>query len=116
MNLGMKPMRYIDLWKDEVEIQENPVTAVGIAGRFKLDRISSSVWRLLDGRHTVNEIIDIILTEYPEASRERIEKDVITLLTRFEKDDLVILDYDPLYPNRELNIFREHPELFNKEA
>jgi len=112
--LKMKPIQFISIWKEVPTEQRYQVVAVGIAGHFQLDAVSSLVWRLLDGRNTVCTIIEYVQKEYPDAEQKEIEKDIVNLLIQMEKDDLIISDYNPLNPDKKLNIPDKNPNLFDK--
>jgi hypothetical protein len=100
--LQMTPVRFLDFWKVEGKMPCSSITVMGITGIYKLDRISSFVWLYLDGSHTVDSIIAEICSYYTDVKRTQIEQDVITLLKRFDTDDLIILDYNPLHPYKKL--------------
>lgn len=91
---GDKPIRYFQIWKDV----EGEVRVLGCGGMFTLNRLASAIWRLLDGELTVRELTDRLSAGYPSVSRTQIANDLRGLLERMESDDLIICNYDPLFP------------------
>jgi hypothetical protein len=54
-------------------------------GRYtNLDEISSLVWKLIQEKIKVGEIIDIMMSKF-RGSAEEIERDVLTLLDQFSQ-------------------------------
>ena len=58
-------------------------------GIFTLNETGRVLWNCLDGKKTLQEIIQILHSEYG-ASLEIIEKDVITLVNEFLEKSMVV--------------------------
>lgn len=104
--LQMKPGRYLDYWRVDGDPPFYLVTVRGLSGGYKLDEISSFIWLHIDGTNTVDSIITEICNSFEGAERKQVEQDVIEILNRFEADDLIILDYNPLYPYKGLKTLK----------
>lgn len=103
LNFKLTPIRYMEIWHDKGFNAEYPVTAVSISGSYTLNPITSMIWRLLDGNHSIEAIIQKLRDLFPDAGKEQIENDVVEVLLKLHGDDLINLNYTPLNPNRELN-------------
>jgi len=72
------------IWR---EVDGETVLLNPITGRyFGLNKVACSFWNKVDGKATVDEIIDQMLEEY-EVEREVLARDIgelVTTLTRFE--------------------------------
>lgn len=53
-----------------------------------LNRTATRIWELIDGKNTVEKIIDKICEEY-EIEREEAQKEVISFINKLEKRNLV---------------------------
>ena len=98
----MKPMRFFEIWKVEGTPPFCKTLVLGVSGAFELDDISTFIWVLLDGSHTIDSIIGRLSDCFPDVERNQIKQDVINVLERMDKDDLIILKYNPLCPYKEL--------------
>jgi hypothetical protein len=58
---------------------------------YTLNEIGSRVWELAADRPTLDEVHDILLTEY-EIDAETLRRDLETLLDRLEAEDLMDVD------------------------
>jgi hypothetical protein len=105
--LAMTPMRFFDLWKINGEPPFGLITVGGFTGAFELDEITSFIWLHLDGSHTVNDIITKICNRFSDVKRDEVEKDVCDILKRMDTDDIIILDYNPLCPYKNLKTFKK---------
>lgn len=47
---------------------------------FSLNETGVAIWKMLDGKNTLRQVVDLIAKEY-DASKEEIEQDVIGLVT-----------------------------------
>jgi methyltransferase-like protein len=93
-----KPIRYTLLYKTEGVPPNSKVLIYNTKGqKYGLNEIASFIWVLLDGEQTIEELINIIVKEY-NTTKIQAQKDILNLLRRFEQDELVIIDYNPLYP------------------
>lgn len=110
LSLSFRPIHYICFWKckgDMRSIGKLRVVIQAFSGRISLNSVASFVWLLCDGNNKISEIIKKVHSPFPDVSREIIKSDVLNLLNRFEQDDLIIIDYNPLYPYKELHCFRK---------
>lgn len=55
---------------------------------FSLNEVGTVIWELLDGQHSVSELVDTITAEY-EAERAEVENDVRDLLTALSSEGLI---------------------------
>lgn len=100
--LQMTPIRLLDFWEVEGKPPFYSIKVRGLSGIYELDQISSFVWLRLEGSVTVDSIVIQICNNFAKVEREQVERDIIVLLKRLDKDDLIILDYNPLNPYKEL--------------
>jgi hypothetical protein len=105
--LQKTPARVLEFWKTEGEPPFCIVTAKGVSGIYELDEHSSFIWLYLDGAHTVDSIVTIACNTFEGAERKQVEKDIIKVLKRLDADDLIHINYNPLYPHKYLKIFDE---------
>lgn len=103
MDLNMKPKRYVELWKNNQENEEYPVHVIGITGSYLLDPISSLIWRQLDGKRTISDILEDFKRRFTDVDESELKEDLKNVLEKFEQDDLIQLDYNPLNPNKEIH-------------
>jgi Coenzyme PQQ synthesis protein D (PqqD) len=55
---------------------------------YALEEVGARVWNLCDGSHMVSDVVSIICQEY-EAARDKVEADVLELLTDLADANLV---------------------------
>lgn len=55
-----------------------------IDGFYTLNEVAADIWRLIDGRNSVQDILDSICAQY-EVSVEQAELDILELLTQLEE-------------------------------
>ncbi len=110
LNSKLTPIRYIELWYDEGDESENPITTISITGHFLFNRVTSMIWRCMDGKTSVKQIYANLYERFPNVAKKQIQSDVKSILRRLHDDDLINLYYHPLNPNRELNRIREYRE------
>jgi hypothetical protein len=61
---------------------------------FSLNPLGAAVWRLLDTPATVEEIVHVLTTAFPDQARERISEDVESLVQSLKNSGLVSTDRD----------------------
>jgi anaerobic magnesium-protoporphyrin IX monomethyl ester cyclase len=105
--LSMKPVRFLDFWEVKGKPPFCEITVRGVTGIYELNKISSFIWLHLDGTHTVSSIIDEICNKFKNVERKQVEQDVIEVLQQHESYDLIILDYNHLYPYKELKTIKK---------
>ena len=59
-----------------------------------LNETGAGIWQLLDGRNSVEDIINIISSEF-HVSREEAEKDTLDFIKELEEKDMVVLNDGP---------------------
>ncbi|MDP3829843.1 MAG: PqqD family protein [Ignavibacteriaceae bacterium] len=67
-------------------------------GIINLNSIGSLIWRLIDDNATGNDIIQKFSLLFPDIDLTLITNDVINFLTKLEKDEIIIINWDPLQP------------------
>lgn len=55
---------------------------------YTLNEVGTSIWQLIDGERSVDELIERISSEY-EVSKEEASKDVFEFLTTLETEGLI---------------------------
>lgn len=63
-------------------------SAADLSSIFSLNALGAFIWEHIDGRRTVEEIIECVLREY-DVLREEAERDVIEYLTTLERVGLI---------------------------
>ena len=102
INSYSKPIRTTGFWK-KVDAESGKIKVFALSGEFEFDSVAGKIWLLCDGSRTVREITEVIHEEYPQVELKVIEADIAQFLLAMERDDLVILDYDPLFPHKKLH-------------
>ena len=59
-----------------------------------LNETGAGIWQLLDGRNTVEDIINIISSEF-DVSRDQAEKDTLDFIEELIEKDMVVLKDGP---------------------
>ena len=95
MDVKNKPRRKQEIWKLE-EDKSHPISILTTYGTVALNKTASMIWRLLDGKHTIESIVTELLARFPSMNRAKIEKDVIRFIEDFANKDLIVLDWSPL--------------------
>jgi len=100
-----KPCRVTECFLDkdgEIEVSRNNGVSM-----FRLKGIGRSIWLMLDGKHTINDIINRLCRELSSTDVETIQKGVISVLDRLVAKKVIIANWHPLYKlqlNQELMI------------
>ena len=55
-----------------------------------LNETGSGIWQLLDGRNSIEDIVNIISSEF-DVSREQAEKDTLDFIEELVEKDMVVL-------------------------
>lgn len=96
-DLQSKPARVLDLWKiDEEEDPEYPAQVISSSNVLKLNRTATLIWKLIDGHHSVQDIIDSLCQEYVDADPQQVAEDTVRFLKDFERRNIIDLHPDPL--------------------
>lgn len=93
-HLRSQPRRLSEIWK--LDRATGRVVALGLDGTASLNRVGSSVWMRLDGRHAIEGIVDELVEAYGEQHRQRIRDDVRAFISELVAQRLVVLDFSPL--------------------
>lgn len=97
LDLHIKPARMLDLWKvDEQEDAEYPGQVLSPESVLRLNETATLIWKLIDGHHSIQDIIDHLCQVYEDADPQQIAEDTVRLLEDFAHRKLVDLDPDPL--------------------
>jgi len=104
-NVGhYKPIRTILIFKDfSGEIEFGGVNG---ARMFKLKGLGRLIWHKMDGKHTINSIVDYLVCKLDLEERETVSKELITLIQTLVKRRVAYANWDPLYKStlcQELN-------------
>ncbi len=96
-DLQTRPARVLDLWKiDEQADAEYPAQVLSSSHVLKLNRTATLIWKLIDGHHSVQDIIDRVCQEFEDADPQQVTEDTVRLLEDFERRTLIDLQPDPL--------------------
>jgi hypothetical protein len=96
-DLQTKPARVLDLWKvDEQEDPEYPAQVISASNVLKLNRTATLIWKLIDGHHSVQDIIDGLCQECVDADPQQVAEDTVRFLEDFERRSIIDLHPDPL--------------------
>jgi hypothetical protein len=67
-------------------------------GIIKLNKIGSLIWKLLDEVANVYELIQKFSSLFPDIDPLILKKDIIDFLINLEKDEIIIINWNPLQP------------------
>lgn len=99
INKRFCPIRTTGFWKEE----NSKIFVASFSGEFELEGVAAIIWKLCNGKKTIEKIMHYLKEIFPEVPDETIEYDLIEFLINLEKDDLIILDYDPLFPHKKIH-------------
>ena len=91
INKNIKPKLAEDIvWKEEGKDGETVSMASYIGGPIRiLNPVASKIIKLLDGKHTIQEIIIEIYESFEDADLKTIENDVLEFLNELEKKKII---------------------------
>jgi radical SAM superfamily enzyme YgiQ (UPF0313 family) len=93
------PQKVYNFWK----VENN---GKGLINNFKdsyiIDGIGIDVWKLVNGRTRIDEIISIISGSW-DHQRNEVSKDIIDFLLFLHENNLIIIDYHPLFKLGKVN-------------
>lgn len=92
MNLSRKPCRIIHCYK----IVDGVSYVVAFDGMIRLNKTATIVWKMADGKHTVEDIINKFREMYKDVSLEMLEEDIGNIIHNLEKKGVLLEDWDPL--------------------
>jgi len=87
------PSRISECYKDKDGIIE----ITNMTGVFRLSGIGRKIWLMLDGKHTIRDIVDTICVETELKDKQLVKNEVIKLLYNLRKRKAIIVNWDPLY-------------------
>jgi len=109
--LNIKPKRLTEVWGVDKSREEWRGIVLGKGSFYKLDHISSYIWENINGERSVKEIIGLICHLFPSTDKKTIESDVIELLRKWEKEELISFDYKSLESYIENIYYNEYRNL-----
>lgn len=93
-----KPKRSTEIWKQD---SDGSVVVLGNSKTHRLNDVAAFIWTFLDGSNTIERIVVEVCDHFQGAMVEVVSRDVDTLLARFDKDDLILPNYNSLYPYKD---------------
>jgi hypothetical protein len=97
------PYPLVVYWKSEVGEDGPGILVYTFRGLIRLNQTASLIWRLLDGRHTTEEILFDLRDHFPQVPQERLEGDLEEFLSAAEKEGLILRHWSPLQPYQVLS-------------
>lgn len=96
MELNLKPKRKTEIWGINKKGEKWEGWILCERSFFKLNHVASLIWENLNGKSSIQKIIEIVSNSYPNIEIKIIKNDVLKLLRKWEKDGLIFLDYQDL--------------------
>ena len=96
--LNFKPYRNLTCWTFFQEKDGEYVKMFTPRGIINLNKIGSLIWKFLDHNDTVNDITQKFFMLFPDIDSTLIKNDIVNFLTQLEKDEIIILNWNPLQP------------------
>ena len=93
-----KPHRLSEIW--QLDKEKKIVVVLGLEGIVQFNAVGLAIWLRLDGRHTIEQIIEELTKIYPDQERNRLETDVMSFINHLVANHLVILNWHPLMSRR----------------
>ncbi|MDP8225775.1 MAG: PqqD family protein [Candidatus Lernaella stagnicola] len=79
------------------------ISVYGFRYLLCLEGTALRIWQLIDGTHTINEIIDQLAGEFAVPNRAAMEYEVVSYFDRLEKIGLVAWRLRPLFEEVQLD-------------
>lgn len=95
--LEYKPCRTINLFRQNVK--EDSVTIVTFEGVINLQGAGKFLWILADGKNTIGEIIEKLVTINMSADYDKVKTGVIRLVKQLQSKGILIANWDPILKN-----------------
>ncbi len=91
INKNLKPKLAKDIvWREEGEEGEIVSLASYVGGPIRmLNPVASKIIKLLDGKHTIEDIINEIIKSFEDVDYETAEKDVLDFLKELEQERII---------------------------
>ena len=83
------PCRIMEIYFDkdgEIEI-----------GSFKLKGLGRDIWLMLDGKHTIGDIVDNLCIKLETRERNAVKCELLTVLKMLKTKELIVANWNPLY-------------------
>ena len=83
------PCRLLDVYFDsgsEIEL-----------GSYKLKGLGRDIWLMLDGKHTIEAIVDALCLKLAINDKETMKYELIIVLKMLNRKKSIIVNWDPLY-------------------
>lgn len=87
--------------------QNNEICIANNNNTVCLKGIGRTIWHMLDGKHTIEYIVDKVCQELGVADRKLIQEELITILKMLSNRKLIVVNWDPIYKyelSQDLNI------------
>jgi len=84
-----KPCRVIEIYFDKDEEIE--------IGSLRLKGFGRDIWLMLDGRHTIGNIVDSLCLKLETANRSTIKSELLIVLRTLIAKKMIVADWDPLH-------------------
>lgn len=82
------PYKLCDIWKRNKDTDK--ILAVSNTGEvFEFNETASQIWKIIDGKRSVEEIIQECKILFKSESEERIRRDLLNLLKDLKENDLI---------------------------
>ena len=78
-------------------IAEDYIEVVGTSGVIVLKGVLMDLWYKLDGLHTIGEIVNDLCMKFLIVDRSAIINELFIILKKLQRNNLVIINWDPLY-------------------
>ena len=75
----------------------NMVVVATNKGSFRLKDSGRFIWYLLDGKHSISDIVDRLCTEFGSNDIEQIQTELIYYLNILKQKNAIIVNWDPIY-------------------
>lgn len=89
--LNKVPSKYMNLWYQAGEHDYRIMTITD--GVVKVNDMGAYIWSLIDGKKSVQEMIQLISSQFDTAYYNRIANDVCNFIEQFIKMEVVTLDW-----------------------
>ena len=95
--LEFTPKKIMDLWKYTSD-KSDLIVSMSKKGTYMLDEVSSMIWERCNGINTVEALIDYVCSTYDMLNEKaEVTADIIELLSQWQKENMIILNYNPLH-------------------
>ena len=92
------PYRRSIYWKIDKRESQPGIIVYSFRGLIRLNGVASLIWGLIDGHHTVEEILIALRDHFPDVPTERLREDLEDFLRFAEDNSLILRHWSPLQP------------------